>query len=507
MSRAFFKQSSKNDSCSESISNISRTKTLKSSHEYRFVLNCRKLRRKTNIKEKFRVKNSKVSVKQIEKKCSFNLKESKVNDNSTLSPKYEVKTLHIEKKDEIDFDFAQTSCKKEDGCLNYAQVKDEYVDQNSFNDYEDDDEDYGQTSNTFLSNMFKRVGSTAKPLFECQLCYKQIKESSRKQHSITHAGLKPFSCCFCGARFTRKGDTIRHRRTVHGNIKMLSCSVCNKKFSDSNSLIFHLQNHDKMFSYVCAKCGFKFGKKEYFESHIRYIHPSAKDQSIIDMNEVISKGKKQLETLKLKNAKSTDLNLLENFEKYIKEENVNDSTYPPESIMKSLSSNLIHPCSYLSGHKECDDTICKDSDNLFAKCETLSFNPKLECEASSTEYCKKDEDLVNLAIKSAISQAKCTLEKLSTSNNINIKLNKEIANKTVKNKNTKKLSKNEFGYPEIHITANFDGMFRKFIIYVPNKNLNPLCKEGLNLIANIVNHICCGKGEIIGAIEIEIRQT
>jgi hypothetical protein len=32
-------------------------------------------------------------------------------------------------------------------------------------------------------------------------------------------------------------------------------------------------NHDKKLFYVCEACGFKFGKREYWENHVRFIHP------------------------------------------------------------------------------------------------------------------------------------------------------------------------------------------------------------------------------------------
>jgi len=32
-------------------------------------------------------------------------------------------------------------------------------------------------------------------------------------------------------------------------------------------------NHDKKLFHICETCGFKFGKKDYYDNHVKYIHP------------------------------------------------------------------------------------------------------------------------------------------------------------------------------------------------------------------------------------------
>jgi hypothetical protein len=32
-------------------------------------------------------------------------------------------------------------------------------------------------------------------------------------------------------------------------------------------------NHDKKLFHVCETCGFKFGKKDYYDNHVKFIHP------------------------------------------------------------------------------------------------------------------------------------------------------------------------------------------------------------------------------------------
>lgn len=93
-----------------------------------------------------------------------------------------------------------------------------------------------------------------------------------RQHLLIHTEERPYSCSGCNASFIRKGDAQRHVRVVHNKVRPFQCDLCSRTFCDKKHLRWHLQNHDKSYFYFCNQCNRKFIKKDYWESHIRFLH-------------------------------------------------------------------------------------------------------------------------------------------------------------------------------------------------------------------------------------------
>ena len=112
--------------------------------------------------------------------------------------------------------------------------------------------------------------------FKCSKCF--FIATSQDHLSAHKCKLKPFqtfTCEFCEEKFRSKRDLLLHMKT-HG--KKHRCSKCDKEYADLGRLEKHLrQNHcndetEGGQSFSCSTCSRKFGSKETFAYHIRYVH-------------------------------------------------------------------------------------------------------------------------------------------------------------------------------------------------------------------------------------------
>ena len=285
---------------------------------------------------------------------------------------------------------------------------------------------------------------------ECEICFKTLKETSMKQHYKTHTGLKPFNCSECNARFTRRGDVQRHRKLIHLKVKPYQCCKCNKEFTDKRMLKFHLQNHDKASYYSCNTCGFKFGKREYYENHIRYIHPLPdgvepnfslieKDKSF-QLNELEIEEKAMVEEVNLPSIKyksendepdeDKSLNEINNIPSKvennikIKEEKKEELDLEANILETDIDDNgqIVSKVTSNSSIKETNiikDTIIPLSTktNSFdqakhMKMKLVKGTVSLTQTISDSEL--HDDDLVNKAINAAVNQATATLQSMQS---------------------------------------------------------------------------------------------
>ncbi|XP_076036373.1 uncharacterized protein LOC143022167 isoform X1 [Oratosquilla oratoria] len=297
------------------------------------------------------------------------------------------------------------------------------------------------------TKMFKQVESDVDKYVECNLCFKVLKESSVKQHQKTHSGEKPYKCDMCNSRFTRKGDVKRHKRLVHKNQKPYKCRKCQKEFSDKKNLKYHLQNHDKAIYYSCETCFFKFGKREYYENHIRYIHPLPDGQmpTFPDAEEdIASRQLKEIELeekKEIENAKRSALDVRRTDQdggKSSASESEEDKSMAPieEVIIKEeidhndetqdKSANVEK-----KERKEVPAVLCSSEDQeeysqestpvrvsqsdvgrSFVGTDVKVQKGTLSFTQTVTDTDTQDDELVNKAIAAAVSQAATTIESM-----------------------------------------------------------------------------------------------
>ena len=106
---------------------------------------------------------------------------------------------------------------------------------------------------------------------QCPECNKKLKQKSYRSHVKTHLGAKQFKCDLCGDRFTRRNDVMRHKRLIHEKPRDFKCEQCEKYFVSEENLASHKLKHKQELR--CRICQHGFGKKEYYDNHIKYVHP------------------------------------------------------------------------------------------------------------------------------------------------------------------------------------------------------------------------------------------
>ena len=109
---------------------------------------------------------------------------------------------------------------------------------------------------------------------KCPECNKKLKQKSYRSHLRTHLGVKQFKCELCGDGFTRKNDVKRHTKLIHDKPRSFQCDICLKYFLSEDDLINHKGKHQKDFR--CCVCNHNFGKSEYFDNHIKFVHPNGR---------------------------------------------------------------------------------------------------------------------------------------------------------------------------------------------------------------------------------------
>ncbi|KAA8499643.1 MDS1 and EVI1 complex locus protein EVI1 [Porphyridium purpureum] len=81
------------------------------------------------------------------------------------------------------------------------------------------------------------------------------------------------TCRECGATFCRKGNMLRHVRTIHREIRKYGCESCDRKFSSKWHLGKHIRVvHEQMYEFRCAFCDRRFSTQYNCNHHMSTRH-------------------------------------------------------------------------------------------------------------------------------------------------------------------------------------------------------------------------------------------
>ncbi|XP_017841449.1 zinc finger protein 782-like [Drosophila busckii] len=102
-----------------------------------------------------------------------------------------------------------------------------------------------------------------------------------KVHMLRHAGIKNFSCPYCGLR-----KTTRNELKIHINYHTLErtycCRFCSKVCHSSGNLKLHVRTvHERAKDYACSHCDRRFAKPDTRKYH-EMTHTGEKPNSCVD---------------------------------------------------------------------------------------------------------------------------------------------------------------------------------------------------------------------------------
>lgn len=90
-----------------------------------------------------------------------------------------------------------------------------------------------------------------------------------RPHQDQHpSNAKSLECSFCGKRFYRREDLVRHRASHTGEMP-ITCNLCGKSFVNKTTLNVHMRIHTGEKPYVCRLCGKSFTQNGSLKIHLR----------------------------------------------------------------------------------------------------------------------------------------------------------------------------------------------------------------------------------------------
>ena len=128
------------------------------------------------------------------------------------------------------------------------------------------------------------------PRFKCEQCDKGFKTKiARKSHmNIAHGKGKPYSCDFCGQKFSYESSCIMHQKkgkcrdSKNSYIQTKSidvvCMVCQERFEDKQCMRKHVYDtHKEIKMFKCKTCDMIFPRSYYLSHHMKTVHYDYRD--------------------------------------------------------------------------------------------------------------------------------------------------------------------------------------------------------------------------------------
>ena len=128
------------------------------------------------------------------------------------------------------------------------------------------------------------------PRFKCDQCDKGFNtKNARKAHlNIAHGKGKPYSCDFCGQKFSYESSCILHQKkgkcrdSKNSYIQTKSidvvCMVCQERFEDKQCMRKHVYDtHKEIKMFKCKTCDMIFPRSYYLSHHMKTVHYDYRD--------------------------------------------------------------------------------------------------------------------------------------------------------------------------------------------------------------------------------------
>ncbi|OWR50857.1 hypothetical protein KGM_206570 [Danaus plexippus plexippus] len=110
------------------------------------------------------------------------------------------------------------------------------------------------------------------PYLQCSHCpFKAPRKFDLIEHERIHSGERPYTCEKCGLTFRRRGIWKKH--LIYHTEKKIQCPRCPKKFFQRSEMLAHANNvHDRVYVYLCSKCGATYAKTATVRRHMTERH-------------------------------------------------------------------------------------------------------------------------------------------------------------------------------------------------------------------------------------------